>query len=478
MATPVVLRTPRCTSGSYRQGMTSINGTTTASLFSEPGESPFAEATRSFNLDAHLEPSLALVANSPDMVSDAILEARARGLGVRTQSTGHAAKTASRMGGSVLIRTEIAGPVIIDPVLRTARIPAGTLWAAVVEAAAPHGLIAIHGSSPTVGAIGFLLRGGLSFYGRTFGVSANSVLSITITLATGESVVASESNLPDLFWALRGGGGGFGVVTEVAIQLYEMAEIITGAVFWPAADAAKVAPLWLRWTELAPNEATTNLRIMNLPPVPGIPPVLTAGPVLVLDGAITVMQPSEPETSQRLLDELLAPMLDAATPLMNTWGRALPETLPQTHMDPREPIPGIGDHMLLSGLDDESLLHLISLATTDTTLAVLEIRQLGGNFAHPMHEGGAFDRTSAAFLYLGAGAVFDEPGREAIEERLSVMRTYLRTWDTGYTVPTFVENFSDPQRTLDRDATARVDSIRSSYDPTGVFAGDVSPVRV
>ncbi|MCU1479355.1 MAG: oxidoreductase, FAD-dependent [Subtercola sp.] len=457
--------------------MTPTTITQPIAILAEPGETSYADAVASFNLDAHLEPALAVVATTPGEVADAIREARERGLRVRTQSTGHAAKTASSMRGDALIRTRIAGPVVIDPDLKTAHIPAGTLWGAVVEAAAPYRLVAIHGSSPTVGAIGFLLRGGLSFYGRKFGVSANSVRSITITLASGVSVVTSDENQPELFWALRGGGGGFGVVTDIEVQLYDMYEVITGAAFWPAADAAVIAPLWRAWTETAPLEATTNLRVMNLPPVPGIPAVLTAGPVLVLDGAIAVAAAAEEDASQAILDALLNPLLEAAPPLMNTWTRALPSTLPQTHMDPREPIPGIGDHLLLTDLDDEALMHIITLAAQDTTLAVFELRQLGGRFAEPLRPGGAFDRTPAKFLYLGAGAIFSEDARVSIDTRLSVLREYLHRWDTGYTAPTFVENFGDPQRTLSDADGARVARIRLAMDPMGMFAGDVSPVR-
>lgn len=442
-----------------------------------PGQQSYEAAIATFNTDAHLHPDVAVIATTPAEVGVAVLEARALGLGIRTQTTGHAAKTSSTMTGDALIRTRMSGPVVIDPIRRTARVPAGTLWAEVVEAAAPYGLVAIHGSSPTVGVIGFLLRGGLSFYGRQYGVSANSLLSIDITSAEGVSTSTSAKVDPELFWALRGGGGGFGVVTAVEIQLYELAQIITGAAFWPAADAARIAPLWLAWTRSAPTEATTNLRVMNLPPLPGIPPMLTAGPVLVLDGAIAVRDPSRVDVSQRMWDDLLVPMLAAAPPLLNTWARAQPATLPRTHMDPPEPLPGIGDHMLLNDLDEESLLHILRLAGSDPTLAVFELRQLGGRFAEPVHPGGAFDRTAARFLYLGAGAVFDDIARGRIEGRLRMFREYLEPWNSGFTAPTFVENYGDPQRSLNDSSIARVARIRAACDPTGVFAGDISPVN-
>lgn len=457
--------------------MTNSTNPAVSSVFAPPDEKGYSEATASFDLDAHLTPDLAAVATTHGEVVAAILEARNRGMGVRTHSTGHAAKASRAMSGEALIRTRIEAPVIIDPVDRTARIPAGTLWGAVVEAAAPHGLVAIHGSSPTVGAIGFLLGGGLSSYGRMFGVSANSVLSITLTLSSGETVTTSDTAMPELFWALRGGGGGFGIVIEIEIQLYEMKEIITGAAFWPAAEAAKIAPLWRKWTETAPLAVTTSLRVMNLPPIPGIPAVLTSGAVLVLDGAITIEDGSSDEIPQRILDDLLTPLLRAATPLMNTWARAAASTLPLTHMDPHDPIPALGDHMLLTDLSDETLLEVIDCAAADATLVVFELRQLGGCFAEPLSTGGAFDRTPARFLYLGIGAVFDDAARARIEIRLVRVREVLGNWDSGFTAPTFVGNYNDPQRTFDDETEAQVVGIRAELDPIGMFAGDVSPVR-
>lgn len=461
----------------YRRNMTLNNTQSDDTIIASPGELGYTEATASFNTDAHLTPAFAVVARNAQDVQAVILVAAKRGLRVRAQSTGHAAKTSSDMSDELLIRTEFDAPVVIDPLNQTATIPAGTLWAAVVEAAAPYGLIAIHGSSPTVGAIGFLLRGGLSFYGRKFGVSSNSVRSITIVLATGETVTATEDHLPKLFWALRGGGGGFGVVTEIKVQLYPMAQIITGAVFWPAADATKIAPLWRRWTETAPNDATTNLRILNLPPLPGIPPALAAGPVLVMDGAISVDNGADPQISQQILDNLLNPLLAAADPIMNTWGRAEPATLPQTHMDPPVPVPGIGDHLLLSDLDDKTLLDVLALGALDATIAVTEIRQLGGRFEDPNTLGGAFDRQDARFLYFGGSAIFSEDARAGIDERLAEMRQAVDKWNSGYTAPTFVEDYAHPQRTLTPVLQARVELIRAEIDPTGMFAGDVAPVR-
>jgi FAD/FMN-containing dehydrogenase len=123
-----------------------------------------------------------------------------------------------------------------------------------------HGLSALHGSSSIVGVIGYLLGGGLSFYGRRYGLAANSLRSLTVVLADGEVVEANATNLPDLFWALHGGGGGFGVVVQAEIDLVPMHSIVTGMAAWDVAEAVRLAPVWQVWTRTAPPDTARTPR--------------------------------------------------------------------------------------------------------------------------------------------------------------------------------------------------------------------------
>ena len=110
--------------------------------------------------------------------------------------------------------------VEIDPVARVARVKAGTIWADVVDAAAAHGLAALHGSAPDVGVVGYSLGGGIGWLARRYGLSSSSVLAAEVVTPAGEVVRADAGTNTDLFWALRGGGGSFGIVTEIEIALY------------------------------------------------------------------------------------------------------------------------------------------------------------------------------------------------------------------------------------------------------------------
>src|SRR5580698_5941838 len=197
-----------------------------------PGTPGYREATAVYNTFAPVQPDEAVIADSVSAVAAAITRARSRGLDVEVISTGHASSLADQMSGALLVRTVSSGPVELDPRTRRARIPAGTRWGAVAEAAAQYGLGAIHGSSSDVGAVGYLLRGGLSFYGRRFGVAANSLRAVELVAADGRLHRVDADHEAPLFWAVRGGGGGFGVVTAVEIELFNAAGVWTGADCW------------------------------------------------------------------------------------------------------------------------------------------------------------------------------------------------------------------------------------------------------
>jgi FAD/FMN-containing dehydrogenase len=187
-----------------------VEATSTLSVHM-PGTPGYREATAVYNLFAPVQPDEAVIADSAGSVAAAITRARSRGLDVEVISTGHASSMADQMSGALLVRTVPSGPVEIDPQTHRARIPAGTRWGAVAEAAAQYGLGAMHGSSPDVGAVGYLLRGGLSFYGRRFGLAANSLRAVELVAADGQLHRVDTDHDPSLFWAVRGGGGGFGV---------------------------------------------------------------------------------------------------------------------------------------------------------------------------------------------------------------------------------------------------------------------------
>lgn len=437
----------------------------------------YEAATQVFNLFAPVAPAAAVTAHSVEEVRAAVRHAQARDLGVRVHTSGHAAATARPMGQDLLIRTGLGTRVEIDAERRLARVPAGARWGAVVEAAAPHGLAAPHGSSPTVGVVGYLLNGGLSMYARHTGLASNSLRAVELVTADGELRRVDATEDPELFDALRGGGGGLGVVTAVEVALFPVARVITGAVFWPASEAARLLPVWRRWAETAPDTVTTSIRVMNLPKLPEIPAVLTAGPILCLDGVVLASHEGDLATMRQQAQDLLAPLRALVEPLMDTWHEAGPTAVPETHMDPPDPVPVLGDHLLLGELGDagiEAFLR-VTVDRQGSALTVAELRQLGGALARRPAGSGALGHLDARFAYSGAGVPGGGATEQEIRDHCALVRETLTPWDTGRTAPTFVASLEQPQGHLDDDGVLAVDRVRVRVDPQGLFRGDIAP---
>ena len=279
-----------------------------------PGDPGYDAARMPWNVAVDQRPAAVALPRSADEVAAVVRAAAASGLRVAPQSTGHGAGPldGADLSDVVLLRMSAFTGVTVDGEARTARVVGGTQWREVALAAAEHGLACMHGSAPDIGAAGYLTSGGLSFYGRTHGVAAGSVRAVEVVTADGEVVRADADTSPDLFWAVRGGGGNFGVVVAVEIDLLPYADVHAGMLLWPADRAPEVIRAWAAWARTAPESATTSLRVMSFPPLPELPPFLSGRDVVVIDGAVL-------EDDDRAA-EVLAPFR-ALAPEMDTFGR-------------------------------------------------------------------------------------------------------------------------------------------------------------
>src|SRR5262245_8634371 len=249
-------------------------------ILSFPGDPGWDEARRSWNLAIDQRPAAVALPETVDDVVAAVDYARTVGLRVAVQGTGHGARH-DLLDGTLLVNTARMTGVEIDAEARVARVAAGTIWVDVVDAAIEHGLTALHGSAQDVGVVGYSLGGGIGWLARTHGLSSSSVLSAQVVTADGEVVRADPETKPDLFWALRGGGGSFGVVTEVELALYPVTEAYAGWLIWPMERAAEVLGAWAEWTRDAPEEVTSVGRMLQLPPLPELPEILRGRQVVV-----------------------------------------------------------------------------------------------------------------------------------------------------------------------------------------------------
>src|SRR4029077_12085306 len=304
------------------------------------------EARTPWNVAVDQQPALIVVpANSAD-VQATVRFAMANGLRVAPQGTGHGVATLGDLSDAVLARMHALRDVQIDVEAQQARVGAGVIWEEVVNPAAEHGLVALHGSSPDVGVAGYTLGGGLGWLARKHGLAANSVTAIEVVTADGEFHRVDHAHEPDLFFALRGGGGNFGVVTAFEFKLYPLEEAYAGWLMWPWEDSERVLSTWRDWTETTPDEVTSVGRIFQFPPIDLIPEALRGRNPMVVEVAYM----GDEESGRQLLQ----PLFDLE-PEMSTMATIPAAGLVRLHAAPEGRTPAIGDGAMLHSLPDEAI---------------------------------------------------------------------------------------------------------------------------
>ena len=199
-----------------------------------PGEQGWDEARAAWNLVADQHPAAVAYVETVDDVSAVIAFARSNGLRVAAQGTGHGAACRGTLDGTILVKTERMDGIEIDAGRRVGRFEAGVIWRDAGNAAGEHGLAAFPGSSPDVGVVGYTTGGGFGWLARRYGLACNNVRAVELVTADGELRRVDADSDPDLFWALRGGGGSFGVITAIEFGLLELPEVFAGSVIYPA----------------------------------------------------------------------------------------------------------------------------------------------------------------------------------------------------------------------------------------------------
>lgn len=431
--------------------------------FLTSSDSAYEAELAGFNTAYPLRPAVVVPAASEAEVIEAVAYARARGLTVTAFATGHG--TSAPLEGGMVINLSRVADVAIDPLARTARVGGGTRWAAVVAAAAQHGLAPVTGSSTSVGVVGYLMGGGLGPLSRSHGFSSDWVRGFRLVTGTGELVAANAEENPELFWALRGGKGGFGIVTEVTVELVPAHSVYGGAVTFAEEHIEQALRAWVDYTDTAPTEATTSAIIINFPPFDEVPAPLRGRRLLMVRFAYV----GDSATGERL-----AAPIHALAPVYLDGIRELALTeVAQIHNDPTDPGPGWGLGTMLTAIDDDfasALLAFMGAGSAAPFIAV-EVRQLGAATLVDVPEGSAVGGRASAFTMHLIGApdpsLFEAVLPSAGAGFLSTVQRWLS--------PEGTINFTDasdpvafraawPAETFDRLA-----AVRARLDPDTVF---------
>jgi len=426
-----------------------------------PGEDGYDQARQAWNLAVDQRPAVVVEAGSAADVAQAVRYARGHGIRIAPQGTGHGAGPLEPLDGAMLLRTTRMRRVSIDPAARTARAEAGAVWQDVTVPAAQHGLAALAGSSPTVGVTGYTLGGGLGWLARRYGLAASSVTAAELVTPDGDLVRADADHEPDLFWAVRGGGG-IGVVTALEMRLYPVGELYAGDLFFPIQRAAEVLHAWRAWTDTVPDEVSSQGRLVRLPPAPQLPEPLRGRAFVKVEAAYLGDAGTGAELARPL--RRLGPELD-------TFATIPPPALGQLHMDPDQPVPFHGAGPFLSDFPAAAIDALVGLAGPDTgtLLASVEVGHLGGALARPAPGGGAQPSIDANYLLTAVGAMPAPDLAAAVRAQTRAVKDALGPWHAGYDYYNFAETPAPASAVLPPASYRRLQEIKAAYDPGQVI---------
>jgi hypothetical protein len=446
--------------------MTDFSGLAIAGRIATPSDADWDQARMAWNLAADQRPEAVALVEDADDVAAVVRFAGENNLQVTVQGSGHGALSLRGLEGTILIKTERLRDVEVDAEAQTARVGAGVLSLELAEAAQEQGLASLPGTSPDVCVTGFTLGGGLSWLSRRYGLACNRVRAIELVTADGEQRTVDAETEPDLFWALRGGGGDFAIVTALHLDLVPVAEAYAGALLFPAAVGADGVRAWRDWTAGVSEDVTSILRFLRPPDIPDVPEPLRGKELLVIDAACI--------GDQAAGEAAIAPLREIGEPILDSFAQIPAAGLCRIHMDPENPVPGFGHHSVLRELSDEAIDAFAGVAGpgSGSPLLLAELRHLGGAIGRPDSDGGALSHLDAAFTLFSIGMVMSPEMGEAVNAGHDRLHETMQPWraDGGYF--NFADRPCDTDAILPPDVCSRLVEVKRKYDPDGRLFGN------
>ncbi len=430
-----------------------------------PDHPDYDAARRGHNQSFDYRPALIARCVDADDVGMAVRFAAAEGLELAVRSGGHSLAGFCSLDGGLVIDLTPMRSVQVNADAGTAAAGGGATAGDLDRATHEFGLATPSATVSTVGLAGFTLGGGIGHLVRAHGLAADNLIGADVVLADGRRVSADEEREPELFWALRGGGGNFGVVTQLRYRLHPVSTVIGGPMLWELAETAEVLELYLRWLPEQPNEVSAFLAVMVVPPADPFPETIRLRPVCALVWCNT----AAPELAHAALDAFRAA---APTPLLDAVAE-LPYPALQSAFDPIAQI-GIYNHVssqYYSSLPGEAAAEFVRFGeTTPHWLSFTHLYPLNGAATALRNEDTAWAWRQAAFVQMFLGSS-NEPGHD----------TELREWAHGFSdalAPNAVDAAYSNLLMDEGPAAARASygtnyerlaAIKAAYDPDNLF---------
>jgi FAD/FMN-containing dehydrogenase len=405
-----------------------------------------------------------------DDVARAIALARDTGLELAVRSGGHSPAGHALAEGGIVIDLGDLRALEVDARSRTAWAETGLTAAEYTTAAGVHGLATGFGDAGTVGVGGITLAGGVGFLLRKHGLTIDNLLAAEMVTADGELVRADADSHPDLFWALRGGGGNFGVVTRLLLRLHEVDQFVGGMLFLPATP--EVIAGFVAEAEAAPDELSTIANVMTAPPMPFLPAELHGSPVLMALMAYT----GDVQVGERAL----APFRALATPIVDMVG---PITYPEMYQPEDEEYrpKAVSRTLMLDSVDLAAAERIVeSVAGAGAMMAVTQLRVLGGAMARVPADATAFAHRGSRIMANVAAMYMADEDRDRLAGWVEDLAAGLHQGDDAAYVGFLDDEGEDRVRAAYPGATwDRLTEVKAQYDPDNVFRlnQNVPPAR-
>ncbi|MEV6767164.1 FAD-binding oxidoreductase [Nocardia sp. NPDC051030] len=411
------------------------------------GDADFERASQPWNVAITQRVACVVEAVDAEDVAAVVRFARDAGRPVVTQPTGHTPSL--DIETAILLRTGRLNGVEIDAQARLARVGAGVQWGQVQTAAAEHGLTGLAGGNPVVGVTGYTLGGGLGWFARKHGWASEAVRAFEIVDADGRAVRVTADSDADLFWALCGGGGDFGVVTALEFELFPAEGLYGGRVMWPGVRQAEVWEAFKELTAAAPDELSVWFERFQFPEAPEM---------VAIDIAY-LGDPGEGEQLVSVLDRIGGAISDTRAAMSVA-------DLGAITAEPTNPSPSISSAELLADLDDDTVKVL--LGESVAPLINIQVRHLGGALARTSPEAGARGPVTAPYVVYLLGLGLPQL-RNAVAAKQSAMADALGAHIVPGKPYTFLAPGEQAAAAFDAATIVRLREIKQARDPHGVL---------
>ncbi|POX64383.1 FAD-dependent oxygenase [Streptomyces sp. Ru62] len=432
-----------------------------------PDDIGYGEECRTFNLARTLTPAVVVGAARTDDVAAAVRHAGRLGMPVAVRNQGHQVVLPTAED-ALLITTNRLQEISVDPARRTVRVGAGVTWAQVLAETGKAGLAPVVGSAPHVGVVGYTLGGGLSpLLGRKLGYAADHVRWMEVVTADGAVREVTPEHAPDLFWALLGGKGNFGIVTRMEFDVFDVPRFYGGGLWFRGEEMRPVLEAWRRLVPELGEDTTTSFSVQRLPDVAALPHPLRGAFVL----HVRLGHLGDSAAGARIA----APLRAAATPVFDTLAERPFGEIGEIHMDPVRAMSLVETGFALREFSAATLDRLMDLTGPGSGCPMknVEVRALGGALDREPARPNSVSSRGVPYMTFAVGS--------GSPVQLGAMAEFTRAYARGlapWRAPHPVLNFLSPDEALTEaevrevygaERYARLAALKRVYDPANMF---------